>query len=91
MFDLSRLSELIGTASTKFLSSGHDPAQLLSEHLQNAGLDPSVLAGLSESEIFGLLAEHGIELSPLLEGNLQYALTALGIGNEVDPWLNSTG
>jgi hypothetical protein len=83
MFDFSRLSEMIGTATTNYLSGGQEPAQLLSELLESAGLDPSALAGLSESEISALLAEHGIDVSPLLEGGLQQALADLGIGNEV--------
>lgn len=83
MFDFPRLSELIGAAATNYLSGGQEPAQQLSELLQSAGLDPSVLAGLSESEISALLAEHGIDVSPLLEGGLQQVLAGLGIGDEV--------
>jgi hypothetical protein len=82
MFDFPRLTELIGAAATDFMSGGQEPVQQLSELLQSAGLDPSVLAGLTESEISALLADHGIDVSPLLEGDFQQALADLGISDE---------
>ena len=62
MFDLSRLGETL----SGFLGSvAQAPAEAanLTDVLQSVGLDPSVIAGLSETEIGSLLAGYGIDVS----------------------------
>jgi len=82
MFDFSRLSEIAGAVASSFMTGGEHPTHALAGLLQNAGLDPSILAGLPESEITALLAEHGIDVTPFLEGGLPQLLTGLGFTDE---------
>jgi hypothetical protein len=82
MFDFSRLSDLAGTVAASFMTGGEQPTHALSELLQDAGLDPSVLTGLPESEIAALLAEHGIDVTPFLDGGPQSLLGELGFTDE---------
>lgn len=79
MFDFSRLTDtisgLVGALGPE--AAGH--AQSLPEVLQNVGLDPSILTGLSETEIGSLLASYGIDISQFAEGELTQFAEGLGL------------
>ncbi len=68
MFDLSRLTDTISGLVGALGSDAVAQAQSLPEILQNIGLDPSTLTGLSESEIGSLLASYGVDISPVRRG-----------------------
>jgi len=85
MFDLTRL-----TASMAGIFGGGSVAETLGstapglqDLLQNAGLDPSALAGLTPAAATDLLAEYGIDPSTLLDGQLEQALAQIGVEGQV--------
>ena len=83
MFDLSRLTEVVsglfgGTAATELLQGSE-----LINVLNNAGIDPSQLAGLGEGQITDLLAEHGIDPSQFAAADLQSLASEFGLGDHL--------
>ena len=78
MFDFSRLTDTI-SGLVGSLGSQAGTAQSLPEVLQNVGLDPSILSGLSETEIGSLLASYGIDISQFAEGELTQFVEGLGL------------
>jgi hypothetical protein len=51
----------------------------LQDVLQNAGLDPSSLSGLTPAAVQQLLADHGIDPSTIAEGQIEQLFTNLGL------------
>ena len=84
MFDLSRITDAIGGLVSGSLAGEAVQAQSLTGLMQNVGLDPSILAGLSESEIAPLLASYGIDVTQLAEGELSQFVEGLGLGPIAD-------
>jgi hypothetical protein len=90
MFDLSKITESIGS----LLSGGTAPQVPtdLMGLLEQAGVDPALLDGLSPEEITGLLQQHGIDtslldpsqLTELMQGNISGSL-----GEMAQSWLSS--
>jgi hypothetical protein len=78
MFDFSRLTDTI-SGLVGSLGSQAGTAQSLPDVLQNVGLDPSILSGLSETEIGSLLASYGIDVSQFAEGELTQFVEGLGL------------
>ena len=78
MFDFSRLTDTI-SGLVGSLGSQAGTAQSLPEVLQNVGLDPSILSGLSETEIGSLLASYGIDISQFAEGEMTQFVEGLGL------------
>lgn len=91
MFDLSRLGETISG-----LVNAAQPAQAasLEDVMQNVGLDPSVLTGLSETEIGSLLASYGIDISQFSNVEISQFVEGLGIPGVSElvssPWGDGT-
>jgi hypothetical protein len=80
MFDFSRLSDLVADFAGSVVQDQLTEQQGLMDLLQNAGLDPGSLANLSEGEIFGLLAEHGIDPAQIVPAELHHLMAGLGLG-----------
>ena len=78
MFDFSRLTDTI-SGLVGSLGSQAGTAQSLPDVLQNVGLDPSILSGLSETEIGSLLASYGIDISQFAEGEMTQFVEGLGL------------
>jgi hypothetical protein len=79
MFDFSRFTETISGLVGSIGSDAVAQAQGLPEVLQNVGLDPSILTGLSETEIGSLLASYGVDISQFAEGELSQFVEGLGL------------
>lgn len=96
MFDLSRIGEALSGLASSITSAGGEQADLMSA-LQNAGLDPSVLSGLSEPEVTALLESFGIDATQFAEGQIGEILQGLGFdaaqaGDIISaPWGDSFG
>lgn len=88
MFDFSRLTDTI-SGLVGSLGSQSDAAQTLPDLLQNVGLDPSILSGLSETEIGSLLASYGIDISQFAEGELTQFVEGLGLSEGASSQLSS--
>lgn len=87
MLDFTRVTEAISSLIGGAVSStGQGPSGPVLEMLQNAGLDPEALIGLSEGEITQLLAEHGLDPALLLNGQLDELLSQLG---GADGWMSA--
>ncbi len=95
MFDFNKITETIGG----LLSGNQQHSQLdaagTTELLANAGIDPALLDGLSQDEIFSLLQRHGIDpsqldLSPISE-LLQNANVGGNLAELAQSWLRSRG
>ena len=87
MFDLSRITETLSS----LVGANQEPEQAnLPEVLQNVGLDPSILTGLSQTEIGSLLASYGIDISQLPEGEIAQFAERLDLGQAAGlisaPW-----
>lgn len=81
MFELSRLSAMLaglvgGTGISQSITSS---TAGLADVLQNAGIDPSSLSGLTPDAVQQLIADHGIDPSTILEGQIEQLFTNLGI------------
>lgn len=84
MFDFSRLTDTISEIAGQVLPGNTPyPATDLVALLENAGIDPSALTGLSENEILTFLSEHGIDPSQLGEGQLAKLLSNFGLDEHV--------
>ena len=83
MFEFFRLGEAI----TSLVGSpqGSEPAYSadLRDLLQQVGLDPSALAGLSESQITELLANLGIDPAQFVGGQLDQLLADFGVNENL--------
>lgn len=83
MFDFSRLTEslsgLFGNAPVADSPMSGDAMSLL----QNAGLDPGLLEGLTQHQLFEMLAQYGIDPAQLGADQLAQLLPNIG----VDPQL----
>lgn len=94
MFDLSRLTETITGLASSLASGPAEPSSNLGDILQNAGLDPSVLQGLSESEVATLLAGYGIDISDIAQTDITQFIEGLGLSEGLDvisaPWGDGT-
>ena len=91
MFDFGKITEALGGLFS------NSQAQVPSDvggimELSNAGIDPSLLDGLNQDEILGLLQQHGIDtslldpsqLTELMQGNVSGSL-----GEMAQSWLSS--
>lgn len=84
MFDFSRLTDTLSDLAGQVLSGNSaSSATDLTGLLENAGIDPSALTGLSETEILTFLGEHGIDPSQLGEGQLAELLGQFGLNEHV--------
>jgi hypothetical protein len=92
MFDFSRLTDTI----SGFLGGGQDAGQLggIQEVLQNAGLDPSLLQGLDQAQIFDLLSQYGIDPSQLGADQINELVQNFGVSehltNFASEWLGNS-
>lgn len=84
MFDFARITETISGLVGSLGSEAGAQAQSLPDLLQNVGLDPSILTGLSETEIGSLLASYGIDISQFAEGELTQFVEGLGLTESAD-------
>ena len=90
MFDLSRITDVIGNLL------GGQPVQEtlagggLAELLAKAGIDVSILDGLKPGEITDLLAQNGIDLSQVPESEIA-GLFASADGEQVLSLLGNLG
>ena len=85
MFDLSRLTASMAgifggsTVADAFASS----APGLQDLLQNAGIDPAELAGLTPAAATELLAQYGIDPSTLMDGQIEQLLSQFGVEGQI--------
>lgn len=95
MSDISKITQAIGG-----LLSGNQEQQPLAttdikELLVQAGIDPAVLDGLSQGEIFDLLQQHGIDPGQLDIGQISELLQNHNPGGNLaemaQSWLSSRG
>ncbi len=92
MFDLSKITELFGGLLSGQSQVPQDMAGI-TELLSNAGVDPALLDGLSQGEIFGLLQQHGIDPSLIDPAQISELLQGSGladtVGGMAQSWLES--
>jgi hypothetical protein len=85
MFDLSRLTAsmagIFGASSVADALGSAAPG--LQDLLQNAGLDPNALAGLSPDAATELLTQYGIDPSALMDGQLEQLLSQIGVEGQI--------
>ena len=81
MLDFSRLTDFIADLTGSVVQEQPTEPQGLMDLLQNAGVDPGALANLSEGELAALLAEHGIDPTQMLPGELHELIASLGLGD----------
>lgn len=74
MFDLSRVTEMIGGLLGQQSGNAED---MLSQHLGDLGIDPGLLDGISGAEAIDLLSQHGIDVSQLAPEQLSVLLGQL--------------
>ncbi|MDX2290457.1 MAG: hypothetical protein NW217_16780 [Hyphomicrobiaceae bacterium] len=60
MFDFGRIGEMVSGLLGGALQDAATPAGLL-EVLEQAGIDPTSLAGLDQGQILELLSQHGVD------------------------------
>ena len=93
MIDLSKLTESIGSLISGAQQQSPLQAGNIADLLSNAGIDPSMLDGLSQEEIFSLLQQHGIDPSLLDVSQVGEILQNSNIGGNLadiaQSWLNS--
>lgn len=82
MFDFSRLTETITDLVGSFTSQSEQGTSVL-DALQSAGLDPSVLTGLSEAEIANLLEGIGVDPAQIAEGQIGELLASVGLDSNL--------
>ena len=95
MFDFSKITETIGG----LLSGNQQKSPLdvagITDLLANAGIDPALLDGLSQDEVFSLLQQHGIDPSQLdvsqISELLQNANLDGNLAEMAQSWLRSRG
>ena len=87
MFDLSRLTEVVGDFFGEANAVG---VQQILQNLGDHGIDMSHLEGLNPAEFLTVLTENGIELSQLDPGQLSQLADQLGIelpvGDIIEPF-----
>lgn len=87
MFDLSRLTEVVGDFFGEANAGG---VQQILQNLGDHGIDMSHLEGLNPAEFLTVLTENGIELSQLDPGQLSQLADQLGIelpvGDIIEPF-----
>lgn len=86
MLDLSKFTDAMASffgAAAASATEATGPGALI-DLLSNAGIDPSILAGLSESQIADVLAEHGIDVGQLGGDQITALLETFGLGDR-DP------
>jgi len=85
MFDLSRLTAsmagIFGASAVADALSSASPG--LQDLLQNAGLDPTELAGLTPTAATELLAQYGIDPSTLMDGQIEQLLSQFGAEGQI--------
>jgi hypothetical protein len=84
MFDFSRITDAISGLVGALGSEAGAQASNLTDMLQTAGVDPGMLAGLSETEIASLLGSYGIDISQFAEGELGQLVQGLGLPEGAD-------
>lgn len=91
MFDFSRLTKMI----SGFIDGGRNADQSggIQEILQNAGLDPNLLEGLDQAQIFDLLSQYGIDPSQLGAAQINELVQNFGASEQLtsfaSEWLGS--
>ena len=82
MLDLSKFTDAMtaffGAAATS-ATEASGPGALL-DLLSSAGIDPSILADLSDSQIGEVLAQHGIDVSQLGGDQIRALFETFGLG-----------
>ena len=95
MFDFSKITESIGGLVAGAQQQSPLEAGSIADLLSNAGIDPGMLDGLSQEEIFNLLQQYGIDPSQLDVGQISELLQNAGVGGSLaemaQSWLNSRG
>jgi hypothetical protein len=76
----------LGRQAQETLTGGGNLAELLA----NAGIDASILDGLTQAEITGLLAQNGIDLSQVSETQIGDLFASFG-GEQVQSLLGNFG
>jgi hypothetical protein len=81
MLEYSRLSAMLAglLGGTSIVQAMTPAAASLEDVLHNVGLDPSSLSGLTPAAVQQLLADHGIDPSTVMEGQIEQLFTNLGI------------
>ena len=95
MFDLSKITDAIGGLLSGSQTQTPQEGSGITELLGNAGIDPTLLDGLSQDEIMNLLQQYGIDPSQLDLGQVSELLQKSKVGSNVaemaQNWLNSRG
>jgi hypothetical protein len=81
MLEYSRLSAMLAglLGGTSIAQAITPSAASLEDVLHNVGLDPSSLSGLTPAAVQQLLADHGIDPSTVMDGQIEQLFTNLGL------------
>jgi hypothetical protein len=81
LLDYSRLSAMLAglLGGTSIAQAMTPSAASLEDVLHNVGVDPSSLSGLTPAAVQQLLADHGIDPSTVVEGQIEQLFTNLGL------------
>ena len=88
MFDLSKAIEFLEAGLGGTSAMAHQ-APGLADLLSHAGIDASQLAGLAETDVLALLAEHGIDPAAIGEGQLTDFLASIPQASELTDQLGA--
>lgn len=93
MFDLNKFTESIGGLLSGNHQQSMPDATGVTDLLANAGIDPALLDGLSQEEIFALLQKHGVDPGLLDASQISELLQNANLGGNLSEmarlWLSS--
>lgn len=94
MFDVSRIKDALGSLFSGSVQQTLNAAGL-ADMLAQAGVDPTMLAGLDQQEIMSLLQQYGIDPNLIDPGQLGELIQSSGVGGPIADaaadWLRSRG
>lgn len=93
MFDFSKITDAIGGLLSNGQNQLPEGAAGITQMLEQAGVDPALLNGLNQEEIFALLQQYGIDPSLIdpaqISELLQGSDIAGSLGEMAQSWLES--
>lgn len=83
MFDFSKLTDTVFGLLGGATSESTEQSGGIRDLLQQAGLDPSLLEGLDQTQIFELLSQHGIDPSQLGADQINELARNFGVSEHI--------